>query len=908
MKDKLIGFMLLPLFAGAAMAAEPQTVVSIENEDSYLVNSGSYISASGYYYKDASGNIHRGPVYNVGEFTIDGIFESKYTASALSLFDADKILGSGELRVASGLYLAPTADMSDFSGKISIFKAHDAQNPAIIFVSQTNNPANASFELAEGARALFTNGNYVLNGKISGVGTLSADKSVDITLVDGTEILKDAAPANVVVRGDISGFTGGYSASGGSSIRIESQLADSVNFSGSTGGILELAGIDGAQKKNITVYSTSNTTTSGSVFMYGNTPIIGKNSNDGGTLGANGGYIYFGGNNEYYATEKILHTFDSTTVLGNTAGNVAIGGSGEGSSMEDGADIVVDGVKMYSLTGGGADGASVKGDISLTVKSGEVENLVGGGRGGVHVGNTSITVENGSVSNIYGGDQFGGKVEGDINISVKGGKVGTIYGSNYSSNTPNAEIFNGVSGDVTIDISGGEVNHIRGGINSNNAGDVAIAKQKMVLNGDVVINVGGDAHIGAYDGESILATGGSYASVNGTTTVNVSDNAVVDGIIAGGASRTDESGVKSSNINISGGTLNGDVYAGGLKYSSVSGNTAVNISGGEINADVYGGGAVGTSVKGNSTISLTGSTAVINGTLYGGGLNGGTVEGVKTLNLGTSEQAYNGTSALKVANFDKINVSAGSSAELFEYAQSDSRTAINIASNSSLSIVLGSTADQLSKTGVANDGTFSLKRGSLADDVSVALSSYTGAGAVNAFGGTFSNGVFTAGKTAIISQAISEVTVGTGDDDVASVRYMSGENTTLRLDFNVANMGEKEILINSISETADTAGISGEVKAAYLIDAEYDQSGEWTVVFSAYVGDVELSNLMAWHKSEGGVWDIYDTDIEYNDGFASFTVDSLGSYAISQVPEPAAIAALLGAVALAFAAYRRKRG
>jgi len=899
--------MLLPLFAGAAMAAEPQTVVSIENEDSYLVDSGSYISASGYYYKDASGNIHRGPVYNVGKFTIDGIFESKYTASALSLFDADKILGSGELRVASGLYLAPTANMSDFSGKISIFKAHDAQNPAVIFVSQTNNPANASFELAEGARALFTNGDYVLNGKISGAGTLSADKSVDITLVDGTEILKDAAPANVVVRGDISEFTGGYSASGGSSIRIESQLADSVNFSGSTGGILELAGIDGAQKK-IAVYSTSNTTTSGSVFMYGNTPIIGQNSNDGGTLGANGGYIYFGGNNEYSATEKISHTFDSTTVLGNTAGNVAIGGSGEGSSMEDGADIVVDGVKMYSLTGGGADGASVKGDISLTVKSGEVENLVGGGRGGVHVGNTSITVENGSVSNIYGGDQFGGKVEGDINISVKGGKVGTIYGSNYSSNTPNAEIFNGISGDVTIDISGGEVNHIRGGINSNNAGDVAIAKQKMVLNGDVVINVGGDAHIGAYDGESILATGGSYASVNGTTTVNISDNAVVDGIIAGGASRTDESGVKSSNINISGGTLNGDVYAGGLKYSSVSGNTAVNISGGKINADVYGGGAVGTSVKGNSTISLTGSTAVINGTLYGGGLDGGTVEGVKTLNLGTSEQAYKGTSALKVANFDKINVSAGSSAELFEYAQSDGGTAINIASNSSLSIVLGSAADQLSKTGVANDGTFSLKRGSLADDVSVTLSSYTGAGAVNAFGGTFSNGVFTAGKTAIISQAISEVTVGTGDDDVASVRYMSGENTTLRLDFNVANMGEKEILINSISETADTAGISGEVKAAYLIDAEYDQSGEWTVVFSAYVGDVELSNLMAWHKSEGGVWDIYDTDIEYNDGFASFTVDSLGSYAISQVPEPAAIAALLGAAALAFAAYRRKRG
>ena len=902
MKDKLIGFMLLPLFAGAAMAAEPQTVVSIENEDSYLVDSESYISASGYYYKDASGNIHRGPVYNVGEFTIDGIFESKYTASALSLFDADKILGSGELRVASGLYLAPTADMSGFSGKISIFKAHDAQNPAIIFVSQTNNPANASFELAEGARALFTNGDYVLNGKISGVGTLSADKSVDITLADGTEILKDATPANVVVRGDISEFTGGYSASGGSSIRIESQLVDRVNFSGSTGGILELAGIDGAQKKNIEVYSTSNTTTSGSVFMYGNTPIIGQNSNDGGTLDANGGYIYFGGNNEYSATEKISHTFDSTTVLGNTAGNVAIGGSGEGSSMENGADIVVDGVKMYSLTGGGADGASVKGDISLTVKSGEVENLVGGGRGGVHVGNTSITVENGSVSNIYGGDQFGGKVEGDINISVKGGKVGAIYGSNYSSNTPNAEIFNGVTGDVTIDISGGEVNHIRGGINSNNAGDVTVAKQKMVLNGDVVINVGGDAHIGAYDGESILATGGSYASVNGTTTVNISDNAVVDGIIAGGASRTDESGVKSSNINISGGTLNGAVYAGGLKYSSVSGNTAVNISGGEINADVYGGGAVGTSVKGNSTISLTGSTAVINGTLYGGGLDGGTVEGVKTLNLGTSEQAYNGTSALKVANFDKINVSAGSSAELFEYAQSDGGTAINIASNSSLSIVLGSAENQLSKTGVANDGTFSLKRGSLADGVSVALSSYAGTGAVKAYGGILNGKTFTAGKSE--SFVSSPITVGTGANDVQTVKL----GDKLALDFDVAGLGEAALSVNEIKASTDLGGIKGDVLAAFDVDLT-DNSNDYTVVFSAYVGSVEdASKLLAWHKGADGVWTKLDTLIDYADEIASITVDSLGSYAISQVPEPAGIAALLGAVVLAFAAYRRKRG
>ena len=80
-------------------------------------------------------------------------------------------------------------------------------------------------------------------------------------------------------------------------------------------------------------------------------------------------------------------------------------------------------------------------------------------------------------------------------------------------------------------------------------------------------------------------------------------------------------------------------------------------------------------------------------------------------------------------------------------------------------------------------------------------------------------------------------------------------------------------------------------------------------MFSAYVGSVEdASKLLAWHKGADGVWTKLDTLIDYADEIASITVDSLGSYAISQVPEPASIAALLGAVVLAFAAYRRKRG
>ena len=658
------------LFAAATAAAQSvatENIWSVENQTDYTVGSGEYVKASGYYYKDASGVFHRGPVVNVGTFNLNGIFESNYSASAQSLFGAGTVLGSGELRVGAGIFVSPTTDMSGFNGKISVFADNETRKPAIYFVSSTNNPANASFDITQNGAVSFTNGDYTLNGKIAGAGTLKAEKLSNITLADGTEVVKNSEPAKVVVKGDISEFSGGYAASGNSTIRLETTFADSVKFSGSQGGSLELVGGAGDAKKTVTVSSGTNTTTSGNVYMYGNKAVIAQNSNDAGTLGANGGTIYFGGKNGYSTAEKVSHTFDTTTVTGNTAGNVVVGGKGTGASMEAGADIVVDGVKIDSLVAGGAEGASVNGDINVTVKSGTVASLAGG-KGGIHTGNTNITVENGSVANIYGGDQHGGQINGDISVNVKDGTVGTIYGANYVSTSEKASDFNGVNGNVKIDVNGGTVNHIRGGINSTNAGDAATAKSKMVLNGNVEVNVSGNAHIGADDGESILATGGSYGSVNGNTTINISDNAVVEGIVAGGASRTDDKGVKSTYINVKGGTLNGDIYGGGLKYSTVTENTNVNISGGTVNANVYGGGATNTTVKGNSNITVSG-TAVVNGTLNGGGLNGGTVEGTKTLNIGTAEASYESETALKVADFDKINVQGNSDAKIENITQ-----------------------------------------------------------------------------------------------------------------------------------------------------------------------------------------------------------------------------------------------
>ena len=50
-----------------------------------------------------------------------------------------------------------------------------------------------------------------------------------------------------------------------------------------------------------------------------------------------------------------------------------------------------------------------------------------------------------------------------------------------------------------------------------------------------------------------------------------------------------------------------------------------------------------------------------------------------------------------------------------------------------------------------------------------------------------------------------------------------------------------------------------------------------------------------------------ETEVDYSDGVASITVDELGAYAFSQIPEPSTYAAMFGAFALALTVYRKRK-
>lgn len=539
-----------------------------------------------------------------------------------------------------------------------------------------------------------------------------------------------------------------------------------------------------------------------------------------------------------------------------------------------------------SVYGGGytaGTGTQSFGSTNVSVSGNAVVNgvVIGGSHAGptgtAYVGDKNAsdfskivsTVSISENAEIRGGYVFGGAyhswgdgkkssdIYGSTLVSVTGGKIfnsslnaGYVFGGGYSSDGNNAgqASISNVYGNSNVEISGGEVDNVFGGMYVNEAFGYGSAKGALM--GDANITVSGGKVANIYGG-------GMTERVTGEPSLSISTS--VNG---------------NANITVSGAAVSGDIYGGGYGSDSV--------------------------VKGSATVTLNGAASVL-GTVYGGGANGATVEGAKTLNIGSSDSAFSG-GALKVADFSHINVNNGS-AEFLEYAQASAGTLVNISQNASLSIALGPDASQLSATTVSNGGSLSFKRGALADGASAALAGYSGAGAVESFGGIFSEGVFTAGKSADISSGA--VTVGTGDSDVSSVKFSPGENKSLSLDFNIAGMGEREVVVNSISEASDISGIDGYVKAAYSIDADYDS--RLSVVFSAYIGDVEAANLLAWHREDGGQWELYDVEIEYKDGIASFIVPGFSSYAISQIPEPAAFAALPGIILAIMIIAVRKR-
>ena len=279
----------------------------------------------------------------------------------------------------------------------------------------------------------------------------------------------------------------------------------------------------------------------------------------------------------------------------------------------------------------------------------------------------TINVKSGAmVSEVIGGIQFSPKdykndinltedmLDGGVTVNVESGATvtGTVYGGSMISQPAS-----GMTTEQYAEALG----------DKKNAGSI-----KINVTGGTIGTIGGNS-------EAIMGGGGRHCGTEtgGEITVNISGAAQINNLVYAG---TNGGTTYGTNLNISGGTFEADVYGAGRKsFGVVDGDTNVSISGGTFKGNIYGAGNEDT-VEGNTNVTITGGN--IQGTVYGGGTNGATVNGNKNLVVGGESVAA--PISVSVSDFDNITVNSATTFTGLEIAEGG--THIDVATEATLTI------------------------------------------------------------------------------------------------------------------------------------------------------------------------------------------------------------------------------
>ncbi len=250
------------------------------------------------------------------------------------------------------------------------------------------------------------------------------------------------------------------------------------------------------------------------------------------------------------------------------------------------------------------------GNVRLNIYGGKIYcNVYGGGAGVAEaklLGNNSTYGTLTNMARLTGNSVI--NIGGTAHIISSGGKGGNVYGGGMLAAVDGTTMIN-ISGSAIID---GNVYGAAQGITS----DVAVTEIPGTST-PYLLHTPDNAKL--------------FGKVNGNTMVTISDTPTISGDIYGGA----ESGITEGNTNVmlNGGTLDGNVYGGGLgaikssdviASANVTGNTYIMIDKVKYVSPtasyyVYGGGNVASKVDGKTEIVVNGCTTTDQMTLYGGG-------------------------------------------------------------------------------------------------------------------------------------------------------------------------------------------------------------------------------------------------------------------------------------------------
>lgn len=335
-----------------------------------------------------------------------------------------------------------------------------------------------------------------------------------------------------------------------------------------------------------------------------------------------------------------------------TGEGVADGSGAAATATTNGSEITVIGKgdmadHVGGLLGGGAAvafnwanaTAEMKDAVNITIAGADVSGVAGNG---LAYFTGTANKEEGS-PDTYGLKGMATAKAADTTINVMDkSTVAGILGGGIAIDDTQADVTNATAettGKATINVNGGTVKTV----------DMSDLSSVSYLDG--ITNAAGDAAIAAGG----VALGGGAAANVAEAEVNINGGTVEGNIYGGGIAaygweKAGGSHVGTSTINLNGGTVNGDVYAGGAASSTeLSGHTGYTHATATVDTAVIS--LAGTDVKG----ILSGT-----GKVTGGGNTASATVKNSTLNLIGTNTLAPATTGSKIQNFTNVVATAGS--------------------------------------------------------------------------------------------------------------------------------------------------------------------------------------------------------------------------------------------------------
>ena len=359
-------------------------------------------------------------------------------------------------------------------------------------------------------------------------------------------------------------------------------------------------------------------------------------------------YVFGGGNGERGA----LYGADVTgnvnlTIYGGTINEVFAGSNANG-TIGGSMNVYINsennnncGIEIASLYGGGNQAEGKPGTFTINNCAAVIDTIYGGSKAAAVTGDIALNITKGQIGSVFGGNNKSGAISGTIAVTVNldnCASLDNVFGGGNQapySGTPSVTLTNGTVnhsvygggneagvGGSLVYINGGRVmDGIFGGCNSSGTVTGNIA---------VYINGGTQGVQGTPMTKGIFGGGyGAGTGTNGNVTVNIgngSNTPSIYGDIYGGSAlgSVNDAAADTTTVNVLSGTVNGNIYGGGLGQTG-----GANVAKGQVNGKVIVN--IG-ATDGAQTPNYSGS-ATINGSVYGCNNTNGSPKADVTVNV-----------------------------------------------------------------------------------------------------------------------------------------------------------------------------------------------------------------------------------------------------------------------------------